>query len=163
MKRIDMVGRRFGRLTVVRELKSRTAADGRLQLMYQAQCACGKLVKVLGESVRSGRTRSCGCARKETTARKNKVHGHAVRGRQRSEWKIWKGIIQRCCNPNNRAYCRYGGRGIKVCARWRKSYAAFASDMGPRPSAAHSIDRIDNDGKLRTGQLSMGDECRAES
>lgn len=55
-------------------------------------------------------------------------------------------MIQRCHNPSNKAYADYGGRGITVCDRWRNSCQSFLDDMGPRPSAAHSVDRIDNDG-----------------
>ena len=51
----------------------------------------------------------------------------------------------RCDNPNATGYANYGGRGIKVCDRWRTSFAAFLADMGPKPSPKHSIDRIDND------------------
>lgn len=54
-------------------------------------------------------------------------------------------MMQRCYNRNSPAYPHYGGRGINVCERWH-DYQAFASDMSPRPSVRHSIDRIDNDG-----------------
>ncbi len=52
----------------------------------------------------------------------------------------------RCLNPNNLAFGRYGGRGIKICKRWLNSLFDFEKDMGPKPSPKHSLDRIDNDG-----------------
>lgn len=56
----------------------------------------------------------------------------------------WQSMRDRCRNPKNRAYRDYGGRGIKVCDRW-KSYAAFAADMGERPPG-YTLERVDNDG-----------------
>jgi hypothetical protein len=55
-------------------------------------------------------------------------------------------MIERCERPGHISFKYYGGRGIKVAIRWRKSFAAFLADVGPRPSPQHSIDRIDNDG-----------------
>jgi len=53
---------------------------------------------------------------------------------------------RRCNNPRCRNYRYYGGRGIRVCDRWEQSFLAFLEDMGQRPSAKHSIERVDNDG-----------------
>lgn len=58
---------------------------------------------------------------------------------------VWAAIVQRCTNPNARQYKDYGGRGIKMCDRWRKSYSDFAADMGPRLHGM-TIERIDNNG-----------------
>jgi hypothetical protein len=58
----------------------------------------------------------------------------------------WRAMIERCCNTNATGYARYGGRGIRVCERWRRSFEAFREDMGERPSREHFIERVDNDG-----------------
>lgn len=69
---------------------------------------------------------------------------------QTSEYRIWSGIKQRCTNPNNPAFRNYGGRGVTLCERWH-TFEMFLADMGARPSARHSIDRIDNDGNYEPG------------
>ena len=69
-------------------------------------------------------------------------------------YKIWTQMIQRCHNPNSTAYQGYGARGIAVCQRWRDSFEAFLSDIGPRPSSGHSIDRYpNNDGNYEPGNV----------
>lgn len=54
-------------------------------------------------------------------------------------------MMQRCYNPNNNSFKNYGARGIRVCDRWRHSFADFAADVGPRPHGA-SLDRVNNNG-----------------
>lgn len=71
-------------------------------------------------------------------------HGHSRAGNQSKEYKAWQHVKQRCNNPNNPAYDRYGGRGIKVAERWANSFEAFLEDMGTAPSSQHSIDRYPN-------------------
>lgn len=63
-----------------------------------------------------------------------------------STYSSWQAMKARCLNPKLPTYKNYGGRGIKVCDRWEKSFKNFYEDMGPRPSLRHSIDRVDNSG-----------------
>lgn len=67
------------------------------------------------------------------------------------EYSVWHGIKDRCLNPNSCNWLNYGARGIKVCDRWKDSFADFYKDMGPRPSSDHSIDRINNNGDYEPG------------
>lgn len=72
-------------------------------------------------------------------------------------------MIARCHNPQSKDYFKYGKRGIRVCQRWRESAEAFISDIGPRPSPKHSVDRINNDGDYEPGNCrwaTMKEQCR---
>lgn len=59
-------------------------------------------------------------------------------------YAVWIRMKQRCCNPNATGYENYGGRGVTICESWMNSFEAFVSDMGPRPSKSHTVERIDN-------------------
>jgi hypothetical protein len=68
------------------------------------------------------------------------------------EYRTWDNMKGRCYNEKATGYENYGGRGIKVCSRWRNSFRNFLEDMGPRPSDKHSIDRFpDKDGDYKPG------------
>lgn len=75
-------------------------------------------------------------------------------------YQKWEAMMDRCYNPNRNRYARYGGRGIKVCERWHNAanYIADIEALGPRPSAAHTIDRIDNDGHYEPGNVRWLDQ-----
>ncbi len=79
------------------------------------------------------------------------THGHSRGGKTTREFNSWLGMRQRCTDPNHHKWPRYGGRGIKVCARWLSSFEAFLADMGPRPSD-RTLDRYpDRDGDYEPG------------
>ena len=61
-------------------------------------------------------------------------------------YRRWRSMIERCERVNGLWFSTYGGRGIKVCERWRRSFNDFVSDMGCPPSDGMSIERIDNNG-----------------
>lgn len=73
-------------------------------------------------------------------------HGMGGRTGRPPEFSVWLGMRARCSNPNSPSFSDYGGRGITVCPKWENDFLAFYSDMGPRPSDKHQIDRVDNDG-----------------
>jgi hypothetical protein len=74
----------------------------------------------------------------------NVRHGHCSHGTRSPEANAWQTMKARCLNPRNPRFADYGGRGITVCDQWRDSFAAFLADMGPRPSPAHTLERIRN-------------------
>ncbi len=128
----DLTGRKFGRLTAVAFAGS---ISGRY--CWHCQCDCGAVSIVRAGRLLSKQTVSCGCYGRTQHVK----HGCSNGG---AEYRIWKHIKDRCCNPNDGAYKNYGGRGIQVCDRWLRSFENFIADMGPRPSRCHSIERKDN-------------------
>lgn len=144
---IDMTGQRFGSWTV----EGRGGKDKHGQALWLCLCDCGNRSEVPGGRLRRGESRSCGCQKGAACAAANIKHGASVRGRMTSEYRAWSNMIDRCERPGNKQYADWGGRGIKVCVRWRESFAAFLEDMGPRPSPSHTIDRVDNDGDYEPG------------
>lgn len=129
---------KFGRLTCLEELP-------RLRGMRQwrVECECGKVLDILQKSFLSGGPRtSCGCDKVQSN-----IHGLS----KRPEYRHWVNMISRCENPNTPWFKHYGGRGIRVCDRWRSNFENFFADMGERPSKRHSIDRVRVNGHYSPG------------
>lgn len=127
-KAIDISGQRFGKLVAVRSVGSiRTGT------LWLCKCDCGKEYTATAALLRFKKsTISCGCKKKRSG-------GYS----STPEYWAWNHMIQRC-RIGSRDEKNYGDRGIAVCDRWVSSIFDFISDMGPRPSSLHSIDRIDN-------------------
>lgn len=141
---MDITGQRFGRLVAL----YRIGKNPRGYSLWYFQCDCGsRAFKVLAD-VRRGKSRSCGCFLRETAAalgRSHLRHGNAGIDRPRL-YRIWANMKLRCSNQRDPKFERYGGRGIRVCTRWQRSFETFrdwALSSGYRDDL--SIDRINND------------------
>lgn len=110
--------------------------------LWNCRCSCGKYAAVDGRSLRAGRSK--GCIQCHAATGPRRTHG----GRGERLYTIWGRMIGRCENQNDKAFDRYGGRGIGVCGEWRSSFSEFrawAIGSGYKPSL--TIDRYpDNDG-----------------
>ncbi len=135
---IDMTGKRYASLTALS--MSGKEASGDMKWIFR--CDCGKEFEANGYYARSGKIINCPTCASERTRLSNLKHGLS----ESQEFKIWTGMLTRCYNKNSKSYATYGGNGIEVCDRWKKSFENFLSDMGKRPSKQHSIDRINNEG-----------------
>lgn len=137
MKRKEMTGRVFGLLTVIEEADPYYRSSGFKLYRYKCLCKCGRETVVVGQNLRSGTTKSCGC-------RMGKYkHGHAGVGSR--TYQTWTAMRARCNNPTHTAYPRYGGKGIAVCDEWNDpetGFQAFLEDMGERPEGL-TLDRKD--------------------
>ena len=137
-KKIDLVGKRFGRLVVTKYAgKSNCGAH-----KWECKCDCGSIHTVFYANLKSGATQSCGCYMKEQVSSRRKKHG-CTRTRL---FAIWNGVLKRCHNQNSKDYKNYGGRGIKVCDEW-KTFEPFRDwAMANGYTDELTIDRIDVNG-----------------
>lgn len=132
-------GDKVGRLTLTSRFLRYTRSGG--QACWRYRCKCGKIGIVHQTNLITGATRSCGCLQRERARFTKTVHGESDKT---PEWVAWMGMTQRCENKNSPQYKDYGGRGIRVCRRWRASYSAFLLDVGRRPSPSHTLNRKNN-------------------
>lgn len=139
-----LMGKRFGRLTVIEEIQPYKAPNGSKHRQFRLRCDCGSETVSSLTNFRNGHTKSCGCLSRETAklslSKLNFTHGRTKTG----EYQSWRCMIARCEYPSSRNYHLYGGRGIKVCKRWRKNFMDFFKDVGPKPSPSHTLDRKEN-------------------
>ena len=145
----DLTGSVFGRWQVIKKVGDRQKTEY-MEAIWLCRCLCGT-ERELGSRLLlkpKGGSRSCGCARKDTLRLNPSRLKHGLRNHRL--YATWKTMRQRCKNPGNKKYPRYGGRGISVCERW-DSFENFLSDMGPTWREGLTIDRRDNDGNYEPG------------
>lgn len=135
----NLIGKKFGLLTV----ESLAGRSELRQIVWNCKCSCGEKIMVFGNNMKNGHTQSCGCLRLNFGMSKI-THGHSRKGRVSKTYKTWKGMKERCQRVKNKHFKYYGGRGIKVCPRWKK-FQNFISDMGIAPIGMQ-IERKNNNG-----------------
>lgn len=139
LRKVDLTGKVFGRLTVVRGVARNKRG------YYHCNCSCGNKTLVRGDSLQSGLTKSCGCWQYENGLL-SETHGKS----HTRIYNIYQKMKERCYNPKNERYERYGGRGIIVCDQWLDDFMNFynwAEKNGYKETL--SIDRINNDGNYK--------------
>ena len=142
---IDLLNKQFGRWTVIKP------ADNIGQFTaWLCFCDCGTTRVVNGQSLRTGKSNSCGCLKNEELMSRSTKHnctGTRV-------YRIWKGMRNRCNNPNSDDFHNYGGRGISICEDW-SDFSIFQEwTLNNGYSEFLTIDRIDNNGNYGA------DNCR---
>lgn len=135
----NLKDRRFGRLVVIRK-----GVTGAGRTAWKCRCDCGAIKNIMASSLRRG-TQSCGCYQKQRMTEiktKHGMHDHPLYSR-------WNMMLQRCTNPKNNAFHRYGGRGIKVCRAWHDfiRFHEWAASNGY--SSELWLERKNNDGDYK--------------
>jgi hypothetical protein len=125
------VGDKHGYLTITEVLPGS---------MVEAKCECGATKKYVYQSLKRGLTKSCGCLNSKVHT-KHGLCSHPL-------YSVWEGMVQRCYNPNHKAYKHYGGKGVTICDEWRNDFGVFlkwALENGWRKGL-----KIDKDIKAKT-------------
>lgn len=134
----DLTGKVFSRWTVV----SYAGKEMWGKSLWKCRCSCGKEKVLVKDVIVDGRSKSCGCLRREWNSTTKRTHGDSRKTRL---YEIWASMLKRCRNANAKNWHNYGGRGIKVCDRWL-SFASFKEDVIRDYRDDLTIDRIDNNG-----------------
>lgn len=142
---VDRKGHKYGRLTVLRQLKKRRGN----RVYWYCRCDCGKHTAVSSGNLSSGVVKSCGCLSLDISTERLTTHGLSIdeaTGDHPKLYRVWTQMRQRCTNPNNHNYKYYGARGIKRCPEWDDYEKFYEWSMANGYEEGLTIDRIDPDG-----------------
>jgi hypothetical protein len=133
-KKVDLVGKKFGLLTV-------TEYVGRVKWSYyMCKCDCGKFKSVRIDHLQSGKTISCGCERIRRSIEASTTHNQS----KNPLCFIWHAMMNRCYNEEFQDYHNYGGRGIKVSDEWH-DINTFINEVSEGYIKGLQLDRINNE------------------
>ena len=132
----DLTGQKFGMMTVLQRMTNNPYGVP----LYLCRCDCGTEKIVRGDYLRKFHKPSCGCINRAIRSKSRRTHGFEYHPLT----PIWRAMMSRCENPNNKDYKHYGGRGITVCERWHK-LENFIEDMAPTYKPGLQLDRTDNE------------------
>ena len=137
----NLIGLKFNRLTVIGFADDYISPKGKHWTNYLCRCDCGNKRIVRATALKNKLTQSCGCLSREQAATRQRKHGLAHKD---PLYTVWKGMRERCTNPRQKHWHRYGGRGIRVCAEWNDfmAFRTWALAHGWRHGL--QIDRIDD-------------------
>lgn len=138
----DLTGKTFGLWSVISY-----AGKRKTNPLWNCRCMCGVEKVVQGTNITSGKSSGCGCVQYEKLSQRNRTHGLS----DHPLYPVWCEMKARCYRLAHQQYKDWGGRGIRVCERWRGSFNDFLADMGERPSDDHQIERKNNDGDYEPG------------
>lgn len=160
MAKIEMIGKVYGYLKVIKDLPPYITPSGKSVRMVLCRCVCDKTVSVQAQHLRTGNTTSCGC--KTSELRKNQKTKHGLSDSRL--FNIWVGMKQRCYNEKSANYKNYGGRGIKVCNDWFNNFESFYDwSMANGYADDLTIDRIDVNGNYEPSNCRWADKETQEN
>lgn len=152
----DLTGKRFGAWTVIERGENMNGA-----VAWKCRCDCGTVKHIRSQTLIDGDTQGCmKCVwvrnRHPNTRYENDPLKSCIDGKASILYHRWQSMVQRCNNPNNKAYKNYGARGIKVCAEWEhdfNAYSQYVSKLDHYGEPGYTIDRINNDMGYEPGNI----------
>jgi hypothetical protein len=143
-----MIGKRIGRLTVVR--RAENTKDGLAR--WSCKCACGRKTIMTGVLLRSGQVKGCGCM---VGVHLKKHHWFEGNIKDHPLHSVWQAMKSRCKYKSTRGFKYWGGKGVRVAVRWQKSFRAFVNDVGlpPNDGRRYTLERKDGSGDYTPGNV----------
>lgn len=144
-KGVDLTGRRFGRLVVLKRVGTKLN-----QKLWLCKCDCGNTIEAITQHLQNGGTKSCGCLVKQLSSERSKTHGlkilirNGVKSVETDLYKVWISMRSRCSNKKSKEFLWYGARGITVCEEWNDPEVFIEWAKANNYERGLQIDRIDN-------------------